>query len=452
MKPGTILITLVLIALELPCLSQQPASIDELSKFEIPETDEGLPGDGPIRRYDWFRDLWKSKRSTWASRIDEDRNALVFLGNSITQGWGDDFRGAFSGAKLANRGISGDTTRGMLIRLQEDVLSLNPTGIVMLMGTNDLEEKASPETISSNLELIIHELKNHDSEMPIVLCLVFPSSETKNRPADRIRRINELYSQAVKGDLQVIVLDTWTLFANEKGDAKIEEFPDLLHPNEAGYMKWAAALNPVLETLGFLTVEVDNFRPEPGFEQLFNGTDLTGWGFRPTSDEDIDSRNRWLASDPNAAVWPIITETTVFDGEATTDDGRFLARNNRIVVTIPAEGRRIQQLWTNREFGSDFVLRLEFRATPNADSGIFIRGKQLQCRDYLLAGPYTSLKKYKPLDWNEIEIRVEGTSAHCTCNGEVLEESLSVPEIGPIGLEGDRGQVEYRRIRIQLTR
>jgi hypothetical protein len=38
---------------------------------------------------------------------------------------------------------------------------------------------------------------------------------------------------------------------------------------------------------------------------------------------------------------------------------------------------------------------------------------------------------------------------HCTCNGEVLEAALKLPESGPIGLEGDRGQMEYRRIRVR---
>ena len=95
----------------------------------------------------------------------------------------------------------------------------------------------------------------------------------------------------------------------------------------------------------------------------------------------------------------------------------------------------------------DFELRLEFRASPNADSGIFIRDKQLQCRDYLLAGPYKELQRYRPLDWNEIVIQVRGNSAYCTCNGELLEADFKVPENGSIGLEGDRGQIEYRRIR-----
>ncbi|MDB6056349.1 MAG: hypothetical protein JWO95_193 [Verrucomicrobiales bacterium] len=72
----------------------------------------------------------------------------------------------------------------------------------------------------------------------------------------------------------------------------------------------------------------------------------------------------------------------------------------------------------------DFVLKLEFRAGVNAGSGLIIRKPQLQVRDYLVAGPYKLLKKYKPQDWNKIEVIVKGRVTHCTCNGEVLEEAL----------------------------
>jgi len=88
-----------------------------------------VPGSGPIRRYVWFQDLWTKKRSAWAQRVELDRYSLVFLGDSITQGWGDDLGGNFPDVKVANRGISGDTTRGMLIRLADDVLALNPLGV-----------------------------------------------------------------------------------------------------------------------------------------------------------------------------------------------------------------------------------------------------------------------------------------------------------------------------------
>jgi hypothetical protein len=205
-----------------------------------------------------------------------------------------------------------------------------------------------------------------------------------------------------------------------------------LHPNAVGYAKWAAGIRPILATLDFLETQADNFTPEPGFEILFNGRDLTGWGFRTKA-----RKNEKLAA-------PIET----FDGQTASPDGRYVAKNGRLIVTTPPEGRRVQQLWTTREFPHDFVLKLEFRATPNADSGVFIRQPQLQCRDYLLAGPYRNLKQYKPQDWNEMVVAVTNNVAYCTCNGEVLEAALKVPATGPIGLEGDRGQMEYRRIRI----
>ena len=215
-------------------------------------------------------------------------------------------------------------------------------------------------------------------------------------------------------------METYVLFADAQGDAKKEEFPDLLHPNKAGYVKWAGAIRPVLETLNLVKVEADTFQNEPGFVSLFNGKDLTGWGYK----------------------------TNNFDGQAASMEGRYVAKNGRLVVTTPPEGRKIAQLWTTKSFPKDFVMKLEFRATPNADSGVFIRNPQLQCRDYLLAGPYTNLTQYKALDWNEMIVAVTNNVAYCTCNGEVLNAAFKLPATGPIGLEGDRGQMEYRRIRL----
>jgi lysophospholipase L1-like esterase len=429
----------------------QPASPPQADPhFQVPATDDGLPGAGPIRRADWFQKIWSDRRSAWARRVEQDHGAFVFLGDSITQMWGDDLGGNFPGIKIANRGISGDTTRGVLIRLDEDVLALDPSGVVILIGTNDLEDKADPETIAANLKLILARLKAHSPKMPIILCQVFPSSETKSRPADKIKKVNQLYAAAVKGDAQVTLIETWPLFANAQGDAKVEEFPDLLHPNKIGYAKWAAALHPIFATLGLMDTEPDNFTPEPGFVSLFDGRDLTGWGYRPTSAADIQSAMNWQKSDPAGAVpWPIVTQPVKFDGQTASSDGRYVAKNGRLIVTTPPEGRKIQQLSTTQEFPKDFILKLEFRATPDADSGVFIRQPQLQCRDYLLAGPYKQLKNYKPQDWNEMVVAVTNNVAFCTCNGEVLESALKVPATGPIGLEGDRGQMEYRHIELK---
>jgi hypothetical protein len=165
----------------------------------------------------------------------------------------------------------------------------------------------------------------------------------------------------------------------------------------------------------------DAFKLEAGFTSLFNGRDLSGWSYSPTER---------------------------FDGKTTVPDGRFTVRDG-LLVSLPKEPRQGRRLWTTREFPRDFVLRLEFRASVNADSGVFIRKPQLQVRDYPVAGPepYKNLKKYRAHDWNEIEIVVKDGVARCTCNGELLTDSLKVPPSGPIGLEADRGEVEYRRIR-----
>ena len=182
-------------------------------------------------------------------------------------------------------------------------------------------------------------------------------------------------------------------------------------------------LAPLLASL-FLghALAADEPKPEPGTIELFNGKDLTGWGYK--SKDKFES----------------------FDDKTASSDERYTAKDGMIVVNA---GKGIRQLWTKAEFPKDFELRLEFRAEKNADSGLFVRGPQLQVRDYLVAGPYKELKKYKAQDWNEIVVVVKGESAYCTGNGEVLEAKMKVPATGPIGLEADRDQMEYRKIRLK---
>jgi hypothetical protein len=166
------------------------------------------------------------------------------------------------------------------------------------------------------------------------------------------------------------------------------------------------------------------WKPDEGFTSLYNGKDLTGWAY--SADEK-------------------------FDGKESANDGRYTAKGESIVVNPhdPAKGPRIRKMVTTQTFPKDFVLKIEFRAAVNADSGIFMRDWQLQCRDYLVAGPYKELKKYKPQDWNTIIVTVKDGVAHCECNGEVLEAAHKLPETGPIGLEADRGQMEYRHLQIK---
>lgn len=171
---------------------------------------------------------------------------------------------------------------------------------------------------------------------------------------------------------------------------------------------------------------------EPGYISLFNGKDLTGWQYKPGNN---------------------IT-AGVFDGQTASNDKRYTVADGIMIVhdrdrTDPKQPTRV--IYTVQKYSGDFILKLQFRAAVNADSGIFIGTKQLQCRDYLKAGPYLKLTQYKPQDWNQIEIVVHGTKAHCTCNGEVLEDAMPLPPPPwDIGLEADRGPtMEYRNIELK---
>ncbi len=196
------------------------------------------------------------------------------------------------------------------------------------------------------------ELKSHNDKMPIVLCLVFPSSgNEETAPADKIKAINALYAAAVEGRPAGDGHRHLRALRRRQGRRQEGGVPGPAPPECRRLRQVGRLLRPVLATLGFLETADDEFEYEPGAIRLFNGKDLTGWGFR----------------EPKT-----LAAGETFDGKTASSDGRYVAKHGRLIVTTPPEGRRIQQLWTKQEFPKDFTLKLEFRATPNADSGVFV--------------------------------------------------------------------------------
>jgi hypothetical protein len=177
-----------------------------------------------------------------------------------------------------------------------------------------------------------------------------------------------------------------------------------------------------------VVVRADDVKIEEGFTSLFNGKDLTGWQY---------IRNR--------------ATVELLEGKTETSDKRFQVVDGVIIAREKdaAGGGGIKDIYTVDSFDTDFILRLEFRAAPRADSGVYIRGKQLQVRDYPTVGPYKDLKKFNTADWNDLEIIVKGKTAECKCNGEVLEKAFAIPAKGGIGLQAESGKFEFRRIRVQ---
>ncbi|HEY7327082.1 MAG TPA: DUF1080 domain-containing protein [Gemmataceae bacterium] len=169
----------------------------------------------------------------------------------------------------------------------------------------------------------------------------------------------------------------------------------------------------------------DNFKIEDGYSSLFNGNDLTGWRYPGAKGHDMD-------------------------GKVETPDQRISVADGIIIMNEKDNQGKggIRDLYTSKFYDKDFHLKLEFRAAVKADSGVYIRGPQLQVRDFIRRGEQKQMKKFKNDDWNELDITVTGTEAVCRVNGEPLA-TMKVPAKGGIGLQAETGKFEFRRIRVK---
>jgi lysophospholipase L1-like esterase len=166
------------------------------------------------------------------------RVQVVFLGDSITDAWSNEqYGGFFPGKGYVNRGISGQTTPQMLIRMKPDVLAFAPKAIVLLAGTNDIAGNTGPETdedIQRNLAAIA-ELGAANgarlvlaSVLPVSAYHVAPGSvpQTVRRPPTRINTVNTWIKS---------YLDYFSATVDDKGMLRAELSEDDLHPNARGY-------------------------------------------------------------------------------------------------------------------------------------------------------------------------------------------------------------------------
>ena len=143
---------------------------------QYPKDPSLLPGKGPATTSTELPKIWAERHAEWSQTADKNKGAVVFLGDSITQGW-HSLANAFPNLKVVNRGIGGDTTRGVLYRLKADVLNLDPKAIVLLIGINDVGLGAKPEDVADNIETILQAIKKFNPNLPVIVCQIMPSGE-----------------------------------------------------------------------------------------------------------------------------------------------------------------------------------------------------------------------------------------------------------------------------------
>ena len=217
--------------------------------YPDPKNEAAWPGEGPIRVFGWMAD---NRAWFWKQRA-KDRGAVVFVGDSLTANWDAKLMAqAFPGLKVANRGIGGDVSRGVLFRFREDVLDLQPRAVVLCIGTNDLSAHADPAVVARNLAAVLDQARGHRRGLPVVLCQIPPraSASAPTKPG-AVADLNARIAKLGGGKEHLIVLDLFTPLATAEGKPRDEFFAkDRLHLAGPGYQQWAELLRPALARLG----------------------------------------------------------------------------------------------------------------------------------------------------------------------------------------------------------
>jgi lysophospholipase L1-like esterase len=229
------------IALMLPLLFCATATI-AAERIVLPETPSPEQRADIERRLNDWPDLARyagENASLPAPRPGEKR--VVFMGDSITDGWGREVGEFFPGRGYINRGISGQTTPQMLIRFRPDVIALKPAVVVILAGTNDLSGNTGPSTvgvIENNLSSMLDLARANG--IRVVLASLLPVNDVQNpkqtmqRPPASIRELNAWMS-AYAARHHVVYLDYHAAMVDKDGMLRKELSDDGLHPNAAGY-------------------------------------------------------------------------------------------------------------------------------------------------------------------------------------------------------------------------
>lgn len=193
------------------------------------------------------KDFWKLRHEKFLARAKQGDVQIVFLGDSITQGW--EGRGKkvwdekFEPLKAANFGISGDRTEHVLWRITEggELQGIEPKLCVVMIGTNNTGSNTAPEIIEG-ITAIVKELGKQKPNMKVLLLGVFPRSAKSDEPVrQKITAVNQGIAKLDDGK-RVFFLDIGKRFLQEDGTLTKEIMPDLLHLSERGYEIWAEAI------------------------------------------------------------------------------------------------------------------------------------------------------------------------------------------------------------------
>jgi beta-glucosidase len=226
-RPATIrsLGVICLLATALPACAQGPATV-------TPQPREGA---------------WMELHQQFLKRAKQGAVDMLFLGDSITQGWHDNevWKRFYGPRKAANFGIGGDRTQHVLWRIQNGELDgIEPRVVVLMIGTNN-GDNATVDEIAQGVKAIVEELRHRLPKAKVLLLGIFPRGEKPNPLREKLDAVNAKIAGLDDGG-RVSYLDIGKAFLNEDGTISGEIMPDYLHLNRKGYRIWADAMEPTL--------------------------------------------------------------------------------------------------------------------------------------------------------------------------------------------------------------
>ncbi len=180
---------------------------------------------------------------------------VVFMGNSITEGWSNIHPEFFEGKNYINRGIGGQTTPQMLVRFRQDVVDLNPQVVVILAGINDIAGNTGPSTI----KMIMDNIKSMSeiaraNNIKVVLSAVLPAYDFPwspgLEPAPKVMKLNAMIKEYCMSQ-GFVYLDYFSAMVDHRNGMDKKYHEDEVHPNKLGYEVMAPlAEAAILKALG----------------------------------------------------------------------------------------------------------------------------------------------------------------------------------------------------------
>lgn len=190
-------------------------------------------------KVDWpYLNRYRDDNVKWGQPAAGEKR-VVFMGNSITEGWKDLSPGFFSGRPYICRGISGQTTPQMLVRFRPDVIALKPEVVVILAGINDIAGNTGPATlemIGDNIASMSELARAH--RIKVILSSVLPAYDFPWNPgvypAEKIVLLNKWIKEYASAN-GFYYIDYYSAMVDERKGLKPEFTEDGVHPNAAGY-------------------------------------------------------------------------------------------------------------------------------------------------------------------------------------------------------------------------